>query len=300
MGNVGIVGETHGAGRHATLRSDLRLGAVDLTLALIATAALFVFLYWQAHQGDSDTYRTMGDHMDPDPDVYRYYWLSQAFGWTALLWSWTSVLAGLLTAASVSARLPGPRRGLVRLHRATSLTTIVLMAGHAWILVFGNMGETLLTVTVPWTGYPGGRFPLALGFGAFYGSILLGLTFYLQGRLGSRAWRAAHRLTVLTYALGVWHTLAYGSNVAFAGDWVRTVVWAAQLPVAALLLVRLARPLSRAERLGGRPLWRPKPLGRAALALAAAIATLALAFVVLAGHTGGDPSPVDEAEHVGH
>lgn len=273
---------------------------MDLSLALVVTGVLFVFLYWQAHQGESDTYRTMGDHMDPDPDVYRYYWLSQAFGWTALVWSWTSVLAGLLTAASASSRPPGFRRGLVRLHRATSLTTIVLMAGHAWVLVFGNMGETLLTVTVPWTGYPGGRFPLALGFGAFYGSVLLGLTFYLQGRLGPRAWRAAHRLTVLTYALGVWHTLDYGSNVAFEGDWVRTAVWVAQLPVAALLLLRLARPLSRAERLGSGPLWRPRSLGRIAVALAAAVAALALAFVVLTGQTGGEPRPSDVIDHIGH
>lgn len=284
-----------------TLPSDLRTGIADMVIALVLTGALFAFLYWQAHQGDSDTYQTMSDRMDPDPDVYRFYWLSQAFGWTALLWSWIAVLAGLYTAIDHAGQRPGLRRRIIGFHRAASLTTILLMAGHIWLLVIGNMGETWVHVTIPWTGYETGRFPMLLGFGGFYGSILLGLTFYLRSRLGHRTWRIAHRFTILTYALGVWHTLVSGSNVAYSDDWVRTAVWVVQLPVCVLLVLRTLRPLSRAERVGGRVPWRLRHVPQVFLAVGTIAVAAWIAVMLVTGTTGGEPRPsIESPAHQHH
>ncbi|MBH0247910.1 hypothetical protein I3W98_41925, partial [Streptomyces cavourensis] len=63
------------------------------------------------------------------------YFLSQAFGWSALLWAWGTVILGLLLSGSRPQwlRVSGPR--LERLHRTTSLNTIALIFAHA--LFFG-------------------------------------------------------------------------------------------------------------------------------------------------------------------
>ncbi|WP_251840523.1 hypothetical protein, partial [Oceanitalea stevensii] len=72
-------------------------------MALVITALLYVWLYRLAQDGQSNTVLVM-PFMD-NPDAHRWYWLSQAFGWTALLWAWGTLLLGL--------NRPGFRRGSV-------------------------------------------------------------------------------------------------------------------------------------------------------------------------------------------
>ncbi|MEU0580037.1 hypothetical protein ABZ465_22645, partial [Streptomyces griseoincarnatus] len=86
----------------------------------------------------------------------------------------------------------------------------------------------------------------------------------------------------------------YGTNVWY-GEWPRTVLWLLQLPVAALLLLRLLRPARRAERLGppksgveaARPAWWARAAGRAAVAAV----LVGLVVVVVSGRDGGRDRP---------
>ncbi|CAM5625911.1 hypothetical protein SCALM49S_05631 [Streptomyces californicus] len=93
-----------------------------------------------------------------------------------------------------------------------------------------------------------GRIAIPVGQAALYLAIPLGLLFYVRHRIGPRTWRVLHRCVIVVYVLSVWHTLLYGTNVWYDG-WFRTSVWLLQLPIAALLLLRLLRPARRSEKL---------------------------------------------------
>jgi hypothetical protein len=106
-------------------------------------------------------------------------------------------------------------------------------------------------------------------------------------------WRALHRFIIVVYVLSVWHTLLYGTNVWYEGSF-RTLVWALQMPLAGLFLLRLLAPARPAERLrlrGPRRESRPLPLTTRLAGRLAVVATIAgLAAVIVSGADGGRPA----------
>ncbi|WP_411082424.1 ferric reductase-like transmembrane domain-containing protein [Streptomyces sp. cmx-18-6] len=292
--------------QRTTLRSDLRASWPDGLVALLVTAAVFVLLYIRIQNKTSSTVSVMP--FMADAGGFWMYFLSQAFGWSALLWAWGTVILGLLLSGPRPAwlRIPGPR--LERLHRTTSLNTIALIAAHA--LLFG--AELFRHDTAAWnsalatafveTFVPGGydsgtgQVAIPIGQAALYLAIPLGLLFYVRHRIGPKTWRVLHRFVIVVYVLSVWHTLLYGTNVWYDG-WFRTSVWLLQLPIAALLLVRLLRPARRSEKLPAlsgtavsRTGWALRLGGR--LAVVGVMA--ALIAVVVSGSDGGRSVPPDD------
>jgi sulfoxide reductase heme-binding subunit YedZ len=86
--------------------------------------------------------------------------------------------------------------------------------------------------------------PLFTGLGIIGGYLaaILGLTFYVRRRIGTRRWRNLHRLTPLVYVLGVVHTLGAGSD---AGQpWLLAVLLATGTPILYLGIMR-ALPAER-------------------------------------------------------
>ncbi|MFF8504536.1 ferric reductase-like transmembrane domain-containing protein [Streptomyces anulatus] len=293
-----------GEPKRPTLRSDLRASWPDGLVALVITAAIFVLLYLRIRNKTSSTVTVMP--FMADAGGFWMYFLSQAFGWSALLWAWGTVILGLMLSGPRPGRLPlsGPR--LERLHRTTSLNTIALIVAHA--LLFG--AELVRHDTASWNsavatafvealvpgGYDSGtgRIAMPIGQAALYLAIPLGLLFYVRHRIGPKTWRVLHRCVIVVYVLSVWHTLLYGTNVWYDG-WFRTSVWLLQLPIAALLLLRLMRPARRSEKLSARP--GPTAAARTGWALRAggrlaAVAVLAaLIAVVASGSDGGRNTP---------
>ncbi len=235
------------------------------------------------------------------------YLLSQAFGWSALLWAWGTVMLGLLLSGPRPARLPVPRQTLERWHRTTSLTTTALMFAHALMFAAelvryearsgwaGRLWAGFADTFVPgWYDSGTGRVAIPIGQGALYLAVPLGLLFYVRHRIGANTWRRLHRFVIVVYVLSVWHTLLYGTNVWY-GEWPRTVLWLLQLPVAVLLLLRLLRPARRAERLGAvgdrgggsLPGWVVRAAGR----VVAVAVVVGLVVVVASGRDGGRERP---------
>ncbi|NEY31055.1 hypothetical protein GTU99_02345 [Streptomyces sp. PRKS01-65] len=289
------------------LRADLRAALPDASAAVVVTAAVFVFLYARMESGDSATVAVM-PFMD-DPGTYWMYLLSQAFGWSGLLWAWGTVMLGLLLSGPRPARLPVSRQVLERWHRTTSLTTMALMFAHALMFAAelvryeaqlawaGRLWAGFADAFVPgWYDSGTGRIAIPLGQGALYLAIPLGLLFYVRHRIGAKTWRRLHRFVIVVYVLSVWHTLLYGTNVWY-GEWPRTVLWLLQIPVAVLLAARLLWPARRTERLGapGRgegvslPGWAVRAAGR----VAAAAVVVGLLVVVVSGHDGGRERPAE-------
>lgn len=270
--------------RPAELRADLRAAVPDALSALAVTAVIFWLLYWRVRAGVSPTVEVMPDMADAN--VFWMEWLCQAFGWSALIWSWATIMLGLCRSGprSVWTRFGSTR--WERWHRTTSLTSLGLMFAHAFLMLTGRiqenhepalkaLAETFVPGVFP-TGF--GKVGILIGLLGFYLAIPLSLGYYLRGRVGARTWRALHRFVVLAYALAVWHTLFYGNNVWFEGT-LRTVVLVAQVPVAALLLARLLAP----ARLSGG--W-PTAVRVAGLAVTTSIAVVLL-MVAISGDDGG-------------
>lgn len=289
-----------------TLRADLRASWVDGLIAVVITAGLFALIWARITSGASST-ATVMPFMAEDPRAFWLYFLSQAFGWSALLWAWGTVLLGLLLSGRRPSwlRISAPR--LERLHRTTSLNTMILIAAHALLFAaelvrFDDDSWPAAT----WTAFveafvPGGyqsgtgRIAIPVGQAALYLAIPLGLLFYVRHRIGPKTWRVMHRFVIVVYVLSVWHTLLYGTNVWYDG-WFRTTIWLLQIPVALLLLARLMRPARRSERLpavsaaSSKPLWGVRLTGR----VAAAGVVAALLAVVLSGHDGGRQQPPED------
>ncbi|MDA8372438.1 MAG: ferric reductase-like transmembrane domain-containing protein [Nocardiopsaceae bacterium] len=292
------------------LRTDLRGAVPDASLALAATGLIFVWLYVRVEKGTSATTQVMPALADAPK--FWMYWMCQAFGWSGLLWAYLTIVLGLLR----SGPRPGwgwlPASRVEKWHRTTSLTTIGLMFMHAFMFFAdlvrenqrdlswgGRVFTAFADVFIPGVYSSGtGRIAILLGLLAFYLAIPLGLAFYLRHTTGSRMWRALHRFIIVVYVLSVWHTLLYGTNVWYDGPF-RTLVWAVQMPLAALLLLRLLAPARPSERLRLRGPGRESRLlpltSRLAGRLAAVATILGLLAVIVTGADGGrspgDTSP---------
>ncbi|MDQ0983244.1 ferric reductase-like transmembrane domain-containing protein [Streptomyces sp. V2I9] len=304
---------TTGGPRRPTLGSDLRASWPDGLVALLVTAAVFVLLYLRIRDKTSSTVSVMP--FMADAGGFWMYFLSQAFGWSALLWAWGTVILGLMLSGPRPGRLPLSAPRLERLHRTTSLNTMALIAAHA--LLFA--AELVRHDTASWNsavatafveafvpgGYDSGtgRIAIPVGQAALYLAVPLGLLFYVRHRIGPRTWRVLHRCVIVVYVLSVWHTLLYGTNVWYDG-WFRTGVWLLQLPIAVLLLLRLMRPARRSEALsartgatsGGRTRWALRLAGR----LAVVAVVVALVAVVATGRDGGRAVPPEDTSSTHH
>lgn len=280
------------------LKQDAKGATLDASVALLATLVILAVLWWRIAEGTSDTIAVMPDLAATE---YWMYWMCQAFGWSALLWAWITVMLGLLRSGRHPSWMPVSVSTIERWHRQTSLTTIALMFAHAaWFfaeMVRQNTAESgwaagwweaFVQSFVP-GGYATGTGVIAILIGllALYLAVPLGLAFYARRAVGARVWRALHASIIVVYVLSVWHTLLYGTSVWFDGPF-RTVVWLLQLPVAGLLLVRLLRPA-----------YRPRAttvdrIGRL-LARVAATATILVILLVAATGRDGGRTPGDDS-----
>jgi sulfoxide reductase heme-binding subunit YedZ len=173
------------------------------------------------------------------------FWLvSRAAGIAALVLSSAAVCLGLLMGARLASRR-GPEMRV--LHEALSLATLGAIAVHGLALVGDSyLHPTLGEVGIPFLGSYRTVWT-STGIVAFWMLALLGLSYYLRGRIGVRRWRSLHRLTALAWLLGVVHSLGAGTDAGQA--WFLTMTAIVAIPPLVLLLVRHLRPSSsRSEK----------------------------------------------------
>jgi len=175
----------------------------------------------------------------PDPVEYAWWLSSRAAGVVAFALIALSVLIGL---AMANRLVRG--KSVVKLHEHFALAGLVAIAVHGITL----LGDSWLNpgakgLLVPFTMK---HEPLFTGLGVVSGYIaaLLGLSFYLRRRVGAKRWRNAHRWVLLSYLLGVVHTLGAGSDAS--APWMRAVLFATGAPILFLFCLRVlpadARP----------------------------------------------------------
>jgi methionine sulfoxide reductase heme-binding subunit len=176
-----------------------------------------------------------------DPLEYGWWLASRASGVVALVLIALSVAIGLAM-ASKAFRRPGLPRKLIAVHEHAALAALVAIAVHGITLLGDSwLDPGPLGIAVPFVM---DHEPLFTGLGIVGGHLaaILGLTFYVRRRLGTRRWRSLHRLTPLVYVLGVTHTVGAGSD---AGEpWLLAILLATGTPVLYLGILR-ALPAER-------------------------------------------------------
>jgi sulfoxide reductase heme-binding subunit YedZ len=196
--------------------------------------------------------------MTPDPLDYGWWLASRASGITALLLVSCSVALGLAMATKVLRGRVRPQT-LVKLHEHLALTGLVAIAVHAITL----LGDRWIQpgaggLLVPFTmGYR----PAFTGLGivAAYLAAILGLSFYVRRRIGTRRWRSLHRLTLLVYVLGIVHTLGAGTDAST--PLMRAILLVSGGPILFLALLRWLPGGAKAPR----PAPTPAPVACGAL-----------------------------------
>jgi methionine sulfoxide reductase heme-binding subunit len=138
------------------------------------------------------------------------FWLtSRAAGIAALILSSVSVCIGLL----MGTRFAAARRAELRVaHEALSLATLAAIAIHGLTLLGDAfMHPSLADISVPFVSSYETLWTSA-GIVAFWVLALLGLSYWLRGRIGVQRWRRLHRLTAIAWLLGIAHSLGEGTD----------------------------------------------------------------------------------------
>ncbi|MEP6560488.1 MAG: ferric reductase-like transmembrane domain-containing protein [Nakamurella sp.] len=263
-------------------RSLLSAAAVGVGHALLATAAVFGALAL-----------VQGGPFDVDLATQ----VVQASGIVALIWAYTGLLLGLVIGIRPIAAANRTRRGqqlgrsvVLTLHRQLNLVALALVLLHALVFAFLQPGGSLLDALVPFIPGPQ-SLGYTLGVLALYLAAILGPSYYLRDRIGRRAWLIAHQLAALSYAVALWHALALGSNIRLEGI-ARTATWALQIPLLALITLRLFRPRRPADQLSavlrrGRYSGRRNATLRAAIAIGLVTAGVVILLMALLAGTAG-------------
>ncbi len=210
----------------------------------------------------------------------------QASGIVALLWAYAGLVLGLLISIRQPNRRGGaPRRmawrpAVIRWHQQLNLAALGLTLLHALTYGVAVPGGSLLVALVPWTAQLDGL-GYTLGVLALYLALLLGPSYYLRRQIGRRVWLVAHQLAAVSYALGLWHALFLGSDLRLEGPG-RTILSLLQVPLLALIALRLRRPLRLSDQLSmKRRAGRFEEPRHVALRIAVAVGLSLTGLVVL-------------------
>jgi sulfoxide reductase heme-binding subunit YedZ len=179
---------------------------------------------------------------------YGWWLASRASGIVALVLIALSVTIGLAMAAKAF-RKPGLPRILIAIHEHAALAALVAIAVHGITLLGdGFLDPGVKGILIP---FAISHEPVFTGLGIIGGYLaaILGLTFYIRRRVGTRRWRNLHRLTPLVYVLGVTHALGSGSDAGTA--WMTVLLIVTGAPILYLGVMRALPPVSpRAARAG--------------------------------------------------
>jgi predicted ferric reductase len=159
--------------------------------------------------------------------VQVMWYITRASGLMAYFLLWLSTAWGLAVSSKILDRLLH-RSFTYDYHQFLSLLSIGFVALHVGVLMYDRfLPYTLAQALVPFLS-PYRPFWVGLGVISLYLILLVTITFYIRGRIGSRAFRAIHILSLVAY-LGV------AAHAVFAGT--DSALWFTQLLYAFTFLV---------------------------------------------------------------
>lgn len=179
-----------------------------------------------------------------DPSQHLAWLGSRSLGIVAMLLVSASVGFGFAMSGRLGGR-PGAAARFKTLHEALALGALAAIAGHGLLLLADPyLSPGLSGIALPFA-LPGQPVWTGIGIIAGWLTALVTLSFYVRRRIGTGAWRAIHRWTVVAFALSIVHTLGSGTDSGSA--WLLVLLSLAIAPAVSLGVVRLlpARPEAR-------------------------------------------------------
>ena len=265
-----------------------RSAAIITITGVAVTMVLYVRIArLQAHNRSPAAVAMSSMHMN-NMTKYWSFPVLQASGLAGLLFAYLTAILGLQQSGRAVSWFPLSYRQIDRAHRQLSLLVIGLVAVHVLATALDAMGDSWKTVLIPgqWAaqGWPQAVWGYNAGIFAIYILVLVAPTFYLRHMIGIRRWRFLHRFVLVFYGLSLWHALILGLDIGHY-PWLRPVIWLLQVPLLALFSRRLRSPLRSDHKLPpGRRL--AVTAVRYGLQAASAAAIIAIAALVLSGHSG--------------
>ena len=265
-----------------------RSAAIITITGVAVTMVLYVRIArLQAHNRSPAAVAMSSMHMN-NMTKYWSFPVLQASGLAGLLFAYLTAILGLQQSGRAVSWFPLSYRQIDRAHRQLSLLVIGLVAVHVLATALDAMGDSWKTVLIPgqWAaqGWPQAVWGYNAGIFAIYILVLVAPTFYLRHMIGIRRWRFLHRFVLVFYGLSLWHALILGLDIGHY-PWLRPVIWLLQVPLLALFIRRLRSPLRSDHKLPpGRRL--AVTAVRYGLQAASAAAIIAIAALVLSGHSG--------------
>ena len=178
--------------------------------------------------------------MTTDPSTHLFWITSRAAGTTAMVLASVSLCAGL----AISGKLrKGPGADRRVLHEVLSLGVMVAVAVHGLALLGdGYLKASVADIAVPFAfSYETGW--TTLGIVAGYGMTILGLAYYVRGRIGQDRFRLIHRFNLLFWVAGLVHSLGEGSDASQA--WYVGLLALTAAPAPVFLALRIREALRR-------------------------------------------------------
>lgn len=175
-----------------------------------------------------------------------FWFLSRGSAIAAYWILWLAMGMGIVITNRLARVWPGAVPAF-EIHQFTSMLGVGLALFHALILLGDRyMNYTLGQVLLPFTST--GYEPLWVGVGqsAFYGWLLIVLSFYVRKRIGKNAWRLIHFGSYACFLAVMLHGIFSGTDTA--ARWVQILYW---FSGASLLFLTVYRVLN--SRLAAAP-----------------------------------------------
>jgi len=186
------------------------------------------------------------------------FWItSRAAGTSAIVLASLTVGMGLTLSGRARAlgRLLAPLGSAERrvIHESLSLASLLAIAVHGLSLLGDSyLRPSLADISIPFVSSYA-RLSTSAGIIAAWALALLGLSYYLRGRIGVARWRRLHRLTALAWLAGLVHSFTESGSDA-GKPWFIALVVLTALPALVLLGWHLVAPTAPAAGMrGARP-----------------------------------------------
>ena len=172
---------------------------LSITLVLGAGVAATLLLLPQSTTGQSVLVGLKQLFASDSTQIWWY--VTRSAGIIAYLLLWFSTVWGLAVPSKLLNTVLAPTF-TVDFHEFTSLLSIGFTLLHVFVLTIDRfLPYTPLQILVPFLS-PYRPFWVGMGVIAFYISLLVTVTFYLRGKIGMKAFRSIHMLSLIGY-LGV-------------------------------------------------------------------------------------------------
>ena len=187
--------------------------------------------------------------------VQMMWYITRSAGLTAYLVLWLSVAWGLAVSSRIFDTLLH-RAFTYEFHQFLSLLAIGFIVLHIVVLYFDRyLPYTVSQVLVPFLS-PYRPVWVGIGTIAFYLVLLVSITFYMRARIGMKAFRAIHVLSLVSYLGVAVHGLMSGTDsslpavvILYAGTFFATVFLLCYWLITLLQKKWVNRPSATANRL---------------------------------------------------